>query len=450
MANTPTPPAITTPPTATADVYEPVNVTQNSIALTPNLGGAQYTGAPAFVPAYDADGNVLSDGRWTYTWDGENRLIKMEALEWIQPAGGYLPGNTLQGTRLEFTYDGLSRRTSKKTTRITSNNIASSAMEGYAYDGWNVVMISQLDPTTGAATLRKWSCIWKPDTGSSLYARSSWQQAGGVGGLAWLQAGSAQSIDMGSYTTQVGPGYAPSGTADVHIPLTDHLGNVRHYFRISLNSPNASTGASMSGTPSASLEYDAFGREVRVGGTTVPTTNTPPGLTAGTSYADALPFHFSTKFTDPESGLNYYGYRYYDARDGRWLGRDPMEEAGGKNLYGMVRNNPIGNLDILGLNVWDCVKCTADIIAANVTLVVAAKAAAVAVAAALSTAVDGPVGAGAALSAAATSLASLYAAALAIEAAQEHCSCCAGHDSELEALKKRMKEMEEKISKYMP
>ena len=28
--------------------------------------------------AYDADGNTLSDGRWNYTWDAENRLTKME------------------------------------------------------------------------------------------------------------------------------------------------------------------------------------------------------------------------------------------------------------------------------------------------------------------------------------------------------------------------------------
>ncbi|MBB5353948.1 hypothetical protein HNR46_004218, partial [Haloferula luteola] len=26
----------------------------------------------ALVPSYDADGNLLSDGRWTYTWDAEN------------------------------------------------------------------------------------------------------------------------------------------------------------------------------------------------------------------------------------------------------------------------------------------------------------------------------------------------------------------------------------------
>jgi len=30
--------------------------------------------AEAFV--YDADGNLTQDSLWTYTWDGENRLVK--------------------------------------------------------------------------------------------------------------------------------------------------------------------------------------------------------------------------------------------------------------------------------------------------------------------------------------------------------------------------------------
>lgn len=34
--------------------------------------------AASVAPQYDADGNLSSDGRWTYTWDAENRLIKME------------------------------------------------------------------------------------------------------------------------------------------------------------------------------------------------------------------------------------------------------------------------------------------------------------------------------------------------------------------------------------
>ena len=33
---------------------------------------------------------------------------------------------------------------------------------------------------------------------------------------------------------------------------------------------------------------------------------------------------------------------------GRWPSRDPIEEQGGVNLYGFVRNSPINNFDVLG------------------------------------------------------------------------------------------------------
>src|SRR5690606_24119684 len=29
------------------------------------------------VLTYDADGNLIGDGQWTYEWDAENRLIRM-------------------------------------------------------------------------------------------------------------------------------------------------------------------------------------------------------------------------------------------------------------------------------------------------------------------------------------------------------------------------------------
>ena len=34
---------------------------------------------------YDADGNLLTDGRWNYTWDAENRLIQMVANTGVAP-----------------------------------------------------------------------------------------------------------------------------------------------------------------------------------------------------------------------------------------------------------------------------------------------------------------------------------------------------------------------------
>jgi RHS repeat-associated protein len=50
------------------------------------------------------------------------------------------------------------------------------------------------------------------------------------------------------------------------------------------------------------------------------------------------------------SGVRYYGFRYYSPNTGRWLSRDPMEEEGGLNLYGMVNNNPINDYDAFGLS----------------------------------------------------------------------------------------------------
>ena len=47
----------------------------------------------------------------------------------------------------------------------------------------------------------------------------------------------------------------------------------------------------------------------------------------------------------------YYGYRYYDPLTGRWPSRDPIEEAGGMNLYGFVGNDGANEWDYLGREV---------------------------------------------------------------------------------------------------
>ena len=55
-------------------------------------------------------------------------------------------------------------------------------------------------------------------------------------------------------------------------------------------------------------------------------------------------------------GLVYYNYRYYNPELGRWISRDPIEEQGGYNLYGMIGNNPLYGWDDLGrgLHEWWC------------------------------------------------------------------------------------------------
>ncbi|MFA7231782.1 MAG: RHS repeat-associated core domain-containing protein, partial [Victivallaceae bacterium] len=60
-------------------------------------------------------------------------------------------------------------------------------------------------------------------------------------------------------------------------------------------------------------------------------------------------YRFSSEVFDSETGLVYYNFRYYSPELGRWLSRDPLEEAGGWNLYGMVNNNPVYFYDRYGL-----------------------------------------------------------------------------------------------------
>ncbi|RFC52932.1 MAG: putative conserved protein RhaS [Verrucomicrobia bacterium] len=215
--------------------------------------------------------------------------------------------------------------------RKVTRGVDQPEVEGYQWDGWKLIMIAKLN-TNGTFHSRKWSCVWRPDVGSSLYARSDWMRAGGVVGVAWLQTGAVQSYSYGT------------GGAEVHVPLADHMGNVRHYYQFK------STKGNVTGQLVASYEYDAFGREVRAWGLNTPTENQPPGLPASRPWADLLPFHYSSKLRDVDSGFNYYGYRFYDPGAGRWLNRDPIGEAGGVNLYGMVGNDAVNDFDIDGLS----------------------------------------------------------------------------------------------------
>lgn len=63
------------------------------------------------------------------------------------------------------------------------------------------------------------------------------------------------------------------------------------------------------------------------------------------------PYRFSTKPYDEETGLSYYGYRFYSPALGRWITRDPIAEKGGLNLYAFVGNSPLNWYDPTGLNM---------------------------------------------------------------------------------------------------
>jgi RHS repeat-associated protein len=65
---------------------------------------------------------------------------------------------------------------------------------------------------------------------------------------------------------------------------------------------------------------------------------------------DALPYKFAAYRYDAETGLYYVGARYYSPELGRFLQTDPIQIAGGTNLYAYASNDPLNLIDPTGLD----------------------------------------------------------------------------------------------------
>jgi len=238
-----------------------------------------------------------------YTWDAENRLIRVE------------PGGTPQTNNLkvEFQYDYRGRRIEKK---VWTYNAGWSLSEHLKFiwggagagpdDGW--LLLLELDGASTDAVLRRYT--WGLDVAGLAGRMNSLAAAGGIGGLLAVQ---------------------DAGASQDYVYFHDALGSVGQV--LDLAAPTA--GAAMV----AKYEYDPYGNQTNVAG----------------GYDQ--PFRFSGKYHDAETGLGYWGYRYYNPVLGRWINRDPLGELGGLNLYAYVNNNATNNVDYLGLSLICVVRC---------------------------------------------------------------------------------------------
>jgi RHS repeat-associated protein len=192
--------------------------------------------------------------------------------------------------KLNFAYDYMGRRISKTVSEWDGDeNFIEQSTVRFLYDGWNLVAI-----LNSQSSLLQ-SFLWGQDLSGTM------DEAGGVGGL----------LMMTQHTPAVSR----------HFAAYDGNGNVAAL----INAGNSSV--------SARYEYSPFGETQRATG----------------ALARDNPIRFSSKFTDEESGLVYYGYRYYSPELGRWINRDPIEEVGGLNFYAFVANNSINRFDPFGL-----------------------------------------------------------------------------------------------------
>ncbi|WP_437575045.1 RHS repeat-associated core domain-containing protein [Sorangium sp. So ce887] len=80
----------------------------------------------------------------------------------------------------------------------------------------------------------------------------------------------------------------------------------------------------------------------------------PYGTTSYWSAASGIEvsqrrYRYTSKEKDEETGLYYYGARYYAPWLGRWTSADPAGMVDGPNLYEYVRGNPVGMIDPSGM-----------------------------------------------------------------------------------------------------
>ncbi|KQC09245.1 MAG: hypothetical protein APR62_02835, partial [Smithella sp. SDB] len=66
------------------------------------------------------------------------------------------------------------------------------------------------------------------------------------------------------------------------------------------------------------------------------------------------PYMYTAREYDNETGLYYYRARYYDAKAGRFVTKDPIGFDGGINIYAYVNNNPINRTAPTGLYPGPC------------------------------------------------------------------------------------------------
>lgn len=66
------------------------------------------------------------------------------------------------------------------------------------------------------------------------------------------------------------------------------------------------------------------------------------------------PFGFAGGISMGHESLTLFGARVYDARNGRWLSKDPISFYGGHNLYVYCNNDPVNCVDPTGLSAGSC------------------------------------------------------------------------------------------------
>jgi RHS repeat-associated protein len=309
--------------------------TAKGLDLIASADGSVRVPAATELLAVAGQGGLAADSLYTYEWDLNDRLLA------ITPTGV-----TPQDSRLTFTYDSQGRRIAKQAFQFVvppaggPGSWVLSSETRFVWDlpampapgappqalqagDWTLLAEFDVPLAGGDPTLTR-SYLWGLDL-AGMRTGTPTDEAGGIGGLL---AATSYSPSSSSSALPV-----PSSTL---LTVADGNGSIAALIDAG---PAAEPGQVLE-----TVEYDPFGTVLarrRAGAGPLPAQAEP-----------LCPFGFSSKYVDSDSGLVYFGYRYYRPDLGRWLCRDPLQEQGGPNLYAYCQNDPINHLDPLGLALY--------------------------------------------------------------------------------------------------
>lgn len=279
-----------------------------------------FSGTPSTSPCTAASSASLVNSWATYS--SSNRMLTNSQLVSSVPYDA--SGNVLNDGVSEYLYDGEGRV-------CAAANSLTSAMTGYLYDADGL--------RVAKGTITAWSCdptVNGFKTLSDFVLGPSGEQVtemgtSSTGAMAW------------QHTNVYGAGklMATYDKDGLHFYLDDPLGSRRAQ----------SDYAGVLEQTCASLP---FGDSLNCSGSSVfPTEH-----------------HFTGKERDTESGLDYFGARYYASNMGRFMSPDwsvkqepvpysKLDDPQSLNLYAYVQNNPLATVDIDGHGCDDPAECRA-------------------------------------------------------------------------------------------
>jgi RHS repeat-associated protein len=282
---------------------------------------------------YGPNGNVVDstdtvNGPWSYTYDNLNRLIVA-----LSPTTG-----------VDWSYDSFGNRWQQTPIRgsapspVASFANATNHIDGFCYDAAGDVLDDGACPEYGA---HKYAYDGEGKLISSYYGAITYIYDAEGRRIAKANSGTVTNI----YYYDV---FGNIGTEQIGSNLIDNIyAGSRHLVTLSggntyYNHANwlgtESARSDVTGTICQTISSLPFGDAQQINGSCTPS-----------------PVFFTSKERDTESGLDYFGARYYASTMGRWMSPDPSNwgvdfyNPQTWNHYSYVGNNPLSNTDPNGL-----------------------------------------------------------------------------------------------------